>query len=279
MLAAAENPWGLDLWILRSGIASGQIGGNKGYKLQGYLARARSEGRSQIITMAGPHSNHLRAFAELARREGLRASAIVRGHELADGARHSDEIRFALSCGVRLFFVTRLAYRALRETSTSAERSVLVPDLTFAEAVFVPEGGFGPEALLGVADWAAEATGFDAIILPCATGATCAGFLVATKAPTQIYGVAVLRNFSAVRAAIAALAPADLTRFTIVEGYAANRFGSPAQADDELSAFAHKNNLVADSIYTLRSLAALRDFARAGKLANQRVLWVYTYNE
>ena len=278
MLAAAENPWGLDLCILRAAPTADHLGGNKAYKMQGYLARARHEDRSQLITMAGPHSNHLRTFAALARREGINATAIIRGDELADAGRHSGEICFALECGVRLSFVTRAVYRALRETSTVAERSVLVPDLTFAEAVFIPEGGLGPEALLGVANWAAEATGFDTIILPCATGATCAGFLVATQPPTQVYAVAVLRNFSAVKAAIATLAPEDVARFTLVEGYAANRFGQPASTDDELSTFAHKNNLVADSIYTLRSLAALRDFARKGKFHGW-VFWVYMYNE
>ena len=278
VLAAAENPWGLDLWILRADPAGRHLGGNKAYKLQGYLARARHAGFSHLITMAGPHSNHLRAFAALTRREGLVGIAIIRGDELVDARRHSEEIRFALECGVRLIFVSRQTYRALRETSTAAERSVLVPDLDFNQAIFVPEGGLGAEALMGVARWAKEATGFDAIFLPCATGATCAGFLVATQAPAQVYGVAVLRNFQAVEAAIATLAPADVGRFNLLEGYATSRFGNPAQTDDELSTIAHRNGLVADSIYTLRSLAALRDLARVGKLPG-RVLLVYTYNE
>lgn len=278
MLAAAENPWGLDLWILRANPAGRHLGGNKAYKLQGYLARAKNEGFSRLITMAGPHSNHLRAFAALARQEGLLGTAIIRGDELVDTSRHSGEIRFALECGVRLIFVSRQIYRALRETSTAAERSVLVPDLDFNQAIFVPEGGLGAEALIGVVQWAKEATGFDAIFLPCATGATCAGFLAATEPPTQVYGVAVLRNFSAVEAAIASLAPAEVGRFTLLEGYAASRFGNPAQTDEELSTIAHRNRLVADSIYTLRTLAALRDFALAGKLPG-RVLLVYTYNE
>ena len=278
MLAPAENPWGLDLWILRAETGESHTGGNKGYKLRGYLQRARREGVSQLITMAGPHSNHLRAFAALARREGFAATAIVRGDELADKNRHSDEIRFALSCGARLVFVTRQTYRALRETSNAAERSVLVPDLDFAAAIFVPEGGLGPEGLTGVIDWAAAAAGFDTVILPCATGTTCAGFLAATSLPTRVYGIAVLRNFSAVHAALATLVPAQKSRLTLLEDYAAGKFGRAELPDAELSEFARVNHLVADAIYTLRTLRALRDYARSGKIRG-KVLLVYTYNE
>jgi 1-aminocyclopropane-1-carboxylate deaminase len=278
VLTAAQNPWGLDLWILRAEAGPGHAGGNKGYKLRGYLERARREGFSHLITMAGAHSNHLRAFAALTRREGFTATAIVRGDELVDASRHSDEIRFALSCGVRLIFASRQTYRALRETSTIAERSVLVPDVDFDSAVFVPEGGLGVEGLAGVVDWAKAATDFDAIVLPCATGMTCAGFLAATLQPTRVFGVAVLRNSAAVHAAIAALAPDGEQRFMLIEEYAANRFGRTEQISDELRDFAFTNNLVADKIYTARALRALSDYARSGKLRG-RVLMVYTYNE
>ncbi|MFO1470821.1 MAG: pyridoxal-phosphate dependent enzyme [Turneriella sp.] len=278
MLAAAENPWGLDLWILRSAMEGRHLGGNKAYKLQGYLARARHEGFSHLITMAGPHSNHLRAFAAITRREGLIGTAIIRGDELADHSRHSDEIRFAHECGVRLIFAPRQIYRALRETSTAAERAVLVPDLDFKQAIFVPEGGLGTEALMGVARWAKQATGFDTIFLPCATGATCAGFLAATTAPTQIHGVAVLRNFPAVNAAIAALVPQAAQRFALIEDYATGRFGGAVDIGAEAGEFARVNGLVVDGIYTARLLSALHDRARAGHIRG-RTLLVYTYNE
>ena len=278
MLTQAENPWGLDLWILRAETGASHTGGNKGYKLRGYFDLARQEGIRHMITMAGPYSNHLRAFAALTRREGLGATAIVRGDELIDASRHSDELRFALGCGVRLIFADRQAYRALRETSTAAERSVLVPDVDFAAAGFVPEGGLGPEGLIGVADWAAEATGFDAVVIPCATGTTCAGFLAATRQPTRVIGVAVLRNFAAVHAAISRLVPGEAQRFTLVEDYAAQRFGRPDGADDNILDFARENGLVADTIYTVRALRALRDYALSKKLFG-RVLLVYTYNE
>lgn len=278
VLSRAENPWAIDLWLLRAEAGSSHTGGNKGYKLRGYLERARREGLSHMITMAGAHSNHLRAFAALARREGLKATAIIRGDELANPDRHSAEIRFALDCGVRLVFATRQAYRALRETSTLVERAQLVADVDFSEAIFVPEGGMGPDGIAGVAEWAAAAAAFEQIYLPCATGTTCAGFLVATPATAHIFGVAVLRNFSAVHTAIAALVPSEQRRFTLIEDYARGKFGKTGDIDREISEFAQKNDLVADEIYVARALLALRDRAQH-RLVQGRVLFVYTYNE
>jgi 1-aminocyclopropane-1-carboxylate deaminase len=106
--------------------------------------------------MAGAHSNHLRAFAALSRREQLRAHAIIRGDELRDYTRHSAELRFALDQGVDLSFVSRAAYRELREAVSTADRAALVPDAPWREAVFVPEGGLGAEGVTGVKDWARE---------------------------------------------------------------------------------------------------------------------------
>lgn len=278
MLAPAENPWGLDLWILRSDETEHHLGGNKFQKLTGYLDKARRENQTRLITMAGPHSNHLRAFAALARRKGFAGAAIIRGDELVDASRHSEEIRFALECGVRLIFVTRQTYRALRETSTEAERSGLVPDLDFAQAVFVREGGLGPEGLTGVIDWAAAAKGFDEIYIPCATGTTCAGFLAATNPPTQVFGVAVLRNFVAVHAAIKLLVPAAQRRFTLLEEYAVGKFGKLFEADEEVREFCERQGIVADGVYVGRTLAALAGQEKKRKVTG-RVLFVYTYNE
>ena len=254
------------------------LGGNKYYKLLGYLNRARSHGISHLITMAGAYSNHLRAFAALTRREGLQATAFIRGEELSDPDRRSAEIRFAMAAGVQCKFIGRSLYRALRETGGDAERAALFPDMSFSDAVFIPEGGFGLEGIEGVRLWAQAAAGFETIFLPCATGTTAVGFLAATKAPTRIRAVAVLRNGDAVERAINLWAPADTGRFDLITDYAA-RFGKDDAALRLAAAdFQGLWGIPIDTTYMAKAALALRDAAERQTLPG-RTLLVYTYNE
>lgn len=278
VLIRAQNPWGLDLWILRSNEHRPHLGGNKYYKLLGYVSLARAENRQTLVTMAGAHSNHLRAFAELTHSEGFRSMAIIRGEELIDESRHSAEIRHARQRGTECVYVTRAVYRALRDAS-GEERADIVPAVDFRNSLFVPEGGLGEPGVLGVRAWASEAQGFDTVILPCATGTTAAGFLLATPAATQIVGIAVLNNRAAVLQAVKGLAGAGACRFHLIADLAGPRFGPyRAPIDPLVSDFIEHNRFPADAVYGLRMLAALAAHSELRR-PDQRILLVQTYNE
>ncbi|AFM10887.1 pyridoxal-phosphate dependent enzyme [Turneriella parva] len=279
MLLQLPNPWGLDLWLLKSNETAPHLGGNKFHKLRGYLESAKRRSTGTLITMAGAHSNHLRAFAALSRREQLRAHAIIRGDELRDYTRHSAELRFALDQGVDLSFVSRAAYRELREAVSTADRAALVPDAPWREAVFVPEGGLGAEGVTGVKDWAREASGFEHVFIACATGTTCAGFLQAAHENQKICGVAVLENAAAIERAIHLLAPEHESRFELLNDYVFSGFASTT---DELKVIAAEYStlwqITIDTTYMARAVKAVRDRAMSGKHKG-RALLVYTYNE
>lgn len=278
MLRRLDNPWGLDLWLLVSDRRVPHLGGNKYHKLVGYLEAAAIEGKNQLITMAGAHSNHLRAFSALTHERGINAIALIRGDELSDERRQSEELRFARRCGTRCIFVTRGIYRQLRETRTTAERSPLVPGVAFDDAVFVPEGGMGFPGLSGVKAWAAEARGFETIWLAVATGTTAAGFLAATKAPTRVAGVAVLKNAAAIHGAIRLLAPGGDTRFDLVEDFAAG-FGRVTPELTAIAAdFSSRWQVSIDATYMAKVIQALSAAAKQGR-ARGKTLVVYTYNE
>lgn len=279
MLAPLQNRWGLDLWLLKSDERAPHLGGNKYHKLRGYVERARHSKCRTLITMAGAHSNHLRAFAALCRREGLRARAIIRGDELSDATRHSAELRFALDQGVDLSFVSRAAYRQLREAASTAGRAALVPGAPWSEAVFVPEGGLGADGLTGVKDWAREASGFGHVFIACATGTTSAGFLQAAHEHQKICAVAVLKNAAAIQKTIHLFAARHESRFELLNDYVFSGF---AKTTGELDSIAHEcSNLwqiTIDTTYMARAVMAVRDRAVSGALKG-RALLVYTYNE
>jgi 1-aminocyclopropane-1-carboxylate deaminase len=271
------NNWGCDLSLLQSPVKLPHLGGNKFFKLKGYVDRARELNLTHLITMAGAHSNHLRAFAALAKAEGFQATALVRGDELVDPARQSDIIRFAQAQGVRCFFIARSAYRALREAEPG-QRPSLVPNADFAGAVFIPEGGLGAEGVSGIKPWAASLERFETIYLPCATGTTAAGFLAATKSPTRVVAAAVLRNETQVHETMRLLAQNAVDRFELVTQFA-DTFG---KTNGDLTRIAEEYSAAwgirIDDVYMVRTVLALKGDIEAGRERGKTLL-VYTYNE
>lgn len=270
------NPWGIDLTLLTSGVSEPHLGGNKYHKLTGYLTEARAARISRLITMAGARSNHLRAFAALARREDFTATAIIRGEELSDPVRQSEEIHYAQAQGVHCQFVSRAVYRALRSANPQ-QRQELVPAIDFTHALFIPEGGRGATALTGVARWAEAAAGFDEIWLPVATGTTAAGFLAGTRRP-RVMAVQVLRNAPEIQETLRALVPGAVQRLKLIDTATGFRFGHPAAALKQIAAhFGQLWGIDLDYEYMARVLYALEARMRV-QPAPGRVLLVQTYN-
>ncbi|HAK12115.1 MAG TPA: hypothetical protein DCO78_09200, partial [Chitinophagaceae bacterium] len=57
------------------------ISGNKWFKLRYYLAAAKAEGATEIITFGGPYSNHVAATAFACKLAGLLAHACIRAYQ------------------------------------------------------------------------------------------------------------------------------------------------------------------------------------------------------
>ncbi|MFZ5629769.1 MAG: hypothetical protein ACOY5B_11615 [Spirochaetota bacterium] len=279
MLIAAPNDWGVNLSLLLSDERLPHLGGNKYHKISGYLAEARRQGVQHLLTMAGPHSNHLRAFSAVIAQGEFTGTVLVRGEELNDSARHSEEIRGALHAGVRCIFVTREVYRQLRTARDADTVRQLITVGELPRSVFIPEGGHGPIGTVGVAAWAAQVQDFSDIFIACATGTTCAGFLLDTAVSTRIWGISVVRNESSVMQTISQLAPGHEQRFTLLNEYDQGgfaRFGTAhAEFCERLSA---EWGLTIDPVYVGKAAAAIADRAQKGFI-NGRALLVYTYNE
>jgi 1-aminocyclopropane-1-carboxylate deaminase len=83
-LQPIDLPWlqqaGVQLAVLRLDLIDPELSGNKWFKLAHHLHSARMAGSPGLISLGGPHSNHLHAVAAAARRFGLASVGLLRGH-------------------------------------------------------------------------------------------------------------------------------------------------------------------------------------------------------
>lgn len=99
---------GLAVDVLRLDLIHPMVSGNKWYKLKIYLQEAETQNKSTILTFGGAYSNHILATAAACKDKGLRSIGIIRGEE---PKQYSYTLRQAQSFGMKLFFISRDAYK------------------------------------------------------------------------------------------------------------------------------------------------------------------------
>ncbi len=160
--------------------------GNKHFKLLGNLQAMR--GRC-VMTFGGAFSNHLYAFAHLARHYQIQPVAVVRGEAQSD----NEVLRAAAAMGMRLHPVSRADYRRRHEPSYCAE----LADRLGADCV-LPEGGSNIDAVIGCKQITAAVNAATdrprVIVLAVGTGATFAGVTAGAKSGQQVVGVRVVKD-------------------------------------------------------------------------------------
>jgi 1-aminocyclopropane-1-carboxylate deaminase len=276
MLTSLPNPWKIDLSLLKSNNTQPHLGGNKYHKLSGYLDAASRQGVGHLVTMAGAHSNHLRAFAALAREGAFRFTAIIRGDELSDTSRWSETIRYAVASGVDCRFITRQAYRALRGAAV-AERGSIVPGVDLTAAMFIPEGGLGPLGVAGASEWATAARSFDRIYVAAATGTTAASFSMENPQAT-IVAVMAVGNAPDLKTNLAELTN-NAPNYVVDDAHTCGGFARTTRALVRLcKVYSAAWNVVIDTSYMGKVLLALRSDVRRQAMGKRNLL-VYTYNE
>ena len=71
----------VDVVVLRLDTVDPELSGNKWFKLVNHLDAARRAGAPGLISLGGPHSNHLHALAAAGHRFGFATVGLLRGHE------------------------------------------------------------------------------------------------------------------------------------------------------------------------------------------------------
>ena len=142
-LQRLELPWlraaDVQVAVLRLDLVDPELSGNKWFKLVHHLAEAQDSGASGLISLGGPHSNHLHALAAAAKRYGLASVGLLRGHP-QQTATVEDLQRF----GMRLHW---LGYGGYRERHRADFFDIWRE--RYPSFYSVPEGGGGLVGALG----------------------------------------------------------------------------------------------------------------------------------
>ena len=138
---------GVDLWMKRDDLIHPIIAGNKWRKLIGFFAKLPAH--SQVLTFGGAYSNHLAAAATAMQALGHGGVFVVRGDEL--NADSSPVLKHCADAGMDLHFVSRQAFRQLREHAWQPSRKQLLAWQVKDSYTLLAEGGSGAHNDLGCA--------------------------------------------------------------------------------------------------------------------------------
>ncbi len=230
------------------------ISGNKWFKLRAWLMLAHQQSVRHLVSVGGPYSNHLHALAYAGHVLGLATTGWVRG----PAPKHlSPTLVDCQGWGMALNFIDREHYRQ-RETAEFAEWACR----GLESAMFIPEGGWSPEAIDGSsAWWRLAGVDLDALICPVGSGTTLAGLVRSAPQSTRVIGVPVYRDPDHYATLIEKLAAAgvDAGQYTLWTGFAGRGFGRlSAEQRGFMADFEQRENIALDPVYTAKTFHALQ---------------------
>lgn len=268
---------GLSVYVKRDDLLE-PFGGNKGRKLKYAWHAFVKSGRRGLISMGGPFSNHLYAFASMCKHFGVPGKALVRGetNDLANPV-----LNHIRACGMELIALSRKEYAGrYRE---DFQKRILDQ---FPEYFMIPEGGASPEGIKGCYELGVEiiqqmGTWPDHLLVGAGTGTTAAGLARAAAPESEVIAI------SALRGKIIATAfgqNRDMLREAqqaALELNTAYHFGGFAKWDDELISFMRNfektHGILLDPLYTGKTAYALYDLvARERFERGSRIVLVHT---
>jgi len=175
---------GISAAILRLDLLHPIVSGNKVFKLNHYLATAKSSAKKGILTFGGAFSNHLVAAAYAAKVNNLESIGYVRGEK---PKKLSHSLMDCMSYGMQLAFIKRETFDSI----DLAQFSSAYPNHTI-----IPHGGYGRLGMLGAKE-IMEISGveaYDRVVAACGTGTMAAGLVAGLQSHQQLTLVSVLKN-------------------------------------------------------------------------------------
>ena len=248
----------LNVFVLRLDKVHEIIAGNKWYKLKYNLEDFKKSGKEFLVTFGGAYSNHLVATAQAGKEFNIKTIGIVRGEELHEES--NEYLRFAISCGMKIIFVSRKKYRHFRDNN-----ELLLPQLPtlLSGLYFLPEGGSNELAVKGCEEIIQHISlDFDFICVACGTGTTLAGIARVLKTHQLAIGVSVLNAVTFMKDAIIKYT-GPITNFEICNDY---HFGGYAKSTQELDsfckAFSFEQKIPIEPVYTGKLFFGVFDLIR-----------------
>ncbi|QNJ97951.1 1-aminocyclopropane-1-carboxylate deaminase/D-cysteine desulfhydrase [Constantimarinum furrinae] len=247
------------------------ISGNKFRKLKYVIKDAVLSGKDALLTYGGAYSNHITAVAEAGRHCHFKTIGVIRGEEVEARIEGNPTLRYALSCGMTLKFVSRAQYK--NKHSTNALKALKEE---FGEFYEIPEGGTNHLAVKGCEEiLLAEDSDYDHICVSVGTGGTLAGIVNASKPYQKVIGFSALKGdflTSEVKKYTAK------NNFEITDSFS---FGGYAKIDRELIRFINnfktKTKIQLDPIYTGKMMFGIFELFKQGYFEeNSRILAIHT---
>tara|TARA_R110002072_G_scaffold12987_1_gene55120 strand:- start:25031 stop:25963 length:933 start_codon:yes stop_codon:yes gene_type:complete len=259
------------LSIKREDLLNPLVSGNKFRKLKYNLIEAKLKDHTKILTFGGAFSNHIAAVAAAGKEFDFTTIGIIRGEELKDKISKNSTLSYAISCGMKLKFVSREVYRTKLD-----QHFIQALHDEFGKFYLLPEGGTNALAIKGCEEILTEAEQqYDYICASVGTGGTLAGMIRSSQNHQQIIGFSALKGTfqnSEIKKHTAK------TNFTITDTYC---FGGYAKIDSQLIRFINEfHNLTGiplDPIYTGKMMFGVTDLIKKGYFKeNSRILAVHT---
>ncbi|HEX2569202.1 MAG TPA: pyridoxal-phosphate dependent enzyme [Polyangia bacterium] len=286
-------PGGGTLWVKRDDLCGGPYGGNKVRKLEFLLSDAARRGARRLLTIGAYGSNHVLATTVYGRRAGFDVDAVLFPQPLS--ARVFDQLLAEAHAGARLIPTRSYLGAGLAVARGRLRRGVY----------WIPAGGSSPLGVLGYVSAglelaaqirAGEAPPFDTIYVPLGSGSTAAGLwlglalagwagrLIAVRVVDRIVANRTLVRWWAAggarllrRAGLATL-PGTRPELYVDHRFFGPGYAHPTPAAEDAVAQAAQAGLTLETTYTGKTLAALLEDARAGRLTGQNVLFIDTFN-
>ncbi|WP_151669274.1 1-aminocyclopropane-1-carboxylate deaminase/D-cysteine desulfhydrase [Nitrincola schmidtii] len=181
--------FGVELYIIRLDQTHPHISGNKWFKLQPALERAKKHPNQPLLSFGGAFSNHLHALAYAGFLHGLSTMAIIRGEQPKS---LNPTLQDMKNWGMQLHFVSRAEYaQRYRVDYLDHLRQ------RFGDVQIIPEGGSSSEAVNACGEIWKHLSKDQPLpdYLGCAlgTGATVAGLIANRPLQTQVIVVPALK--------------------------------------------------------------------------------------
>lgn len=282
---------GIEVLVKRDDLFGDSGGGNKARKMRYIVHAARRAGASTLVTTGGLQSNHARATALAAAREGWRCHLVLHGDPATNEVAAGNYLLTSL-LGARIDIVPSSEIAAVMADSIRQLKSNGEVPYEIQGGGHCTEGAMAYVDAVNELKQQAEALDWHPDVVVCAsgTGTTQAGILAgfeSSAAPPRVIGVSVART-SPRGTAVVTAAYRDIRRAL---GYTANELpvefrddwidgGYEVASDRVLAAIrlaARCDGLLLDPTYTGKAFCGLVDMVNRGEIPQgSRVLFWHT---
>ena len=288
---------GPEIWIKRDDCTVVATGGNKVRKLEWLAGEALAQGADHLVTQGAVQSNHVRQTAAVARKLGMKCTALLE-HRVETNDRdylHSGNVLLD-----RLFDCT-IEYRPTGlDMNAEAEAKGAALRAEGGKPYVIPGGGSNRVGALGYVSCAQElmqqademGLRIDRIVSATGSAGTHAGLVVGLQgcnANVPVLGIGVRNPKDRQEAAVHKLAEATaeyvgvrggIPRESIVANcdYIGAGYGQPTEGMKEaVLMLAQLEGVLLDPVYSGKAMAGMIDLIRKGQIGkNERVVFLHT---